>query len=256
MATFSNRKYTVDLIIDSKYRTDYSTTNSNNFEVIIPQKISGQILRYGLKSCSIPNTINNIFGSFQITDSVGLKTITLTTGSYTAATLRTELEDKLNLAGTDTYTVVLNENKYTITSSYNGFVINPNNQVNANGILFKIGFGISGVFTSVAGVLTSYSSINLSYPNYVCIDIGQFTKHIKNTDGIFHNFIVPNCKNYGDIIMFNPQSSFIQEYFPYTYIPEFDTPKLNISLRYTNGDLIDIGNSDWIFMMNLEIVTN
>ena len=256
MAQFSNQKYFIDVIIDSKYRTDYTTTNSNNIEVDIPQKISGQILRYGLKSCMIPNTINTISGSFEIEDSVGVKVITPTSGNYTVETLRVELQSKLNAAGTDTYTITVSGNKYTITSSFAGFVINPNDLISSNGILFKIGFGKSGVFTSVAGVLTSYGGINLSYPNYIFVDIGQLAKHIKNTDGTFHNFIVPNCKSYGEIITFNPQSSFIQEYFPYTNIPQFNTPKFNVSLTYENGELIDLQNSDWIIVINLEVLSN
>lgn len=256
MSALSNQKYFIDVIIDSKYRINYTTTNSNNFEVIIPQKISGQILNYSLKSCSIPNTIYNISGSFEITDSSGLNTVTLTSGNYTASTLATELQTQLNLLGVDTYTVTLSGNKYTITSSFSGFVINPNDVVNSNGILFKIGFGISGVYTSVAGVLTSYSSINLSYPNYIYVNIGQLAKHIKNTDGRFHNFIIPNCRSYGEIITFNPQSNFIQDFLPYTNIPQYNTTKFNVSLRYENGDLIDLQNSDWIIVVSFEVVSN
>lgn len=256
MATISNQKYYIDLIIDSKYRTSYSSTNSNNFEILIPTKISGQILRYGIKSCMIPNTINNISGSFEITDSSGINTVTLTSGNYTTDTLRSELEDKLNLLGVDTYTVTFSGNKYTITSSFSGFVINPNNQVNSNGILFKIGFGISGIYVSNAGVLTSYAGVNLSYPDYIFVDIGQLAKHIKNTNGLFHNFIIPNCKSYGGIISFNPQSNFVQEFLPYTNIPQFNTSKFNVKLTYENGELIDLNNSDWIIVLNLEVLSN
>lgn len=256
MSNLSNTKYILNLVIDSKYRNDYANTNSNNFTIPLTQKIKGKILRYGLKSCSIPNTINNITGSFEIEDSEGVKVITPTAGNYDANTFATELETVLNAAGVDTYTVVLVGNKYTITSSFNDFTINPNNISASNGILFKIGFGISGVYNATLGVLTSYSGINLSYPNYIFVDIGQFAKHIKNTNGVFHNFMIPNCTKYGGLISFSPENSFIQQFLPYQYTFQINVDTFTVSLRYENGELIDINNSDWVMVLDLEVVSN
>jgi hypothetical protein len=255
MSNFSSTKYNIDVIIDSKYRRDYSTTNSNNFIIDIPSRIEGQIVRYGLKSCMIPNTIL-LGGDFEIEDSVGVKTITIPNGNYTALELGVEIETQLNAAGSDTYTVVLDGNKYNITSSFNDFTINPNDLINADGILYKIGFGISGIYVATAGVLTSYAGINLSSANYIFVDIEQFNKHIKNTDGTFHNFIIPNTCGYGEIISFRPESTFIQQFLPYNILTPNNVNSLTVSLRYENDTLIDLQNSDWIFVLSLEVISN
>jgi len=255
MSGTSGVKYNLDLVIDSKYRTNYSSTNSNDFNINIPSKIEGQVVRYGLKSCMIPNTIL-IGGSFEIEDSIGVKVITIPSANYTAETLRAELETQLNLAGTDTYTVTLSNNKYTITSSYNNFTINPNDIVSPNGILFKIGFGISGIYVATIGVITSYAGINLSYPNYIFINIAQFAKHIKNITGDFHSFIVPNTCSYGKIISFNPESQFIQQFIPYQFTFPNDVQTLSISLQYSDGTLINLENSDWSFVLTMEVISN
>lgn len=255
MSGISGTKYNLDVIIDSKYRNDYSTTNSNNFSIDIESKIRGQIARYGLKSCMIPNTML-IGGIFEIEDSVGIKLITIPSSNYTAETLRAELQTQLNAAGTDTYTVTLSNNKYTITSSYNDFTINPNDIISPNGILYRIGFGISGIYIATAGVLTSYAGINLSYPNYIFINIAQLAKHIKNTTGDFHTFIIPNTCSYGEMIKFNPESQFIQQFIPYEYSFPNDVERFDISLQYSDGTLIDLDNSDWSFVLSMEIISN
>jgi hypothetical protein len=164
------------------------------------------------------------------------------------------LETALNGLGVDTYTVVLVDNKFLFTSSFNDFTINPNDVISTGGILSKIGFGISGIYTATAGELLSYSGINLLPCEYIYVNIDQLLKHIKNSQGVFHNFIIPNSCNYGGIVTYKPESTFIQQYIPYTNIFPSNTDTYNLSLRYEDGSLIDLQNSDWIIVLDFEVI--
>ena len=243
----------IDLVINSRNRDDYSTTNSNNFTITLDTPIPGQITRYGLKTCVIPKTGYNIIGSFQITDSVSTKTVTLTSGNYTATSLITELETKLNDLLVDTYTVTLIGARLVIGSTFSSFIINPNNLT--SDLLFNLGFGNSSS-TATLGSLTAPNNINLSGPEYLYINIAPLKKHIKNSAGFTHNFVVNNGCSYGDVVYHNSQNTFIQEYPPFNLVSELNISKFTVSLRTEDGTLYDLNGSDWIMIINLEIVKN
>lgn len=244
-----------ELIVNSENRENYLTTNSNNFIVNIINPINAQITRYGLKNAVIPKTGYNINSTFQITDSGGLKTVTITPGNYTSATILPALQAALSAVSLDTYVVSFLDNKIRIVSSFLDFVINPNNIPN-NPTLQVLGFTGGLAYSSGTGVLIGYSNINLSLPLQLYIDIKQLRKNIRTIGGRYHNFVVNTGCEYGDIIYHNSLNTFIQEYPPFGFNAPPVLTSLEVSLRTENGDLYDLQGSDWSFIMNFEYVTN
>ena len=243
----------IDLVVNSRYREDYNTTTSSDFWITLSNPIPGQITRYRFKTACIPKTGYNVGGSFQITDSVSIKTVTILPGNYTAQTLAVELETQLNALGVDTYTVTLIENKYTITSTFATFILNPNNL--ANNLLYIIGFGGNIAYTAVGGVLTSYGGINLSLPDYLYITFSPLKKHIKNITGQTHNFVVNFGCNYGDVIYHN-SDSYTQDFPPYNFVSDLNLARFRVMLKYEDGTLYDLNGSDWTFIVEMETVQN
>lgn len=250
----SRKAEIIDLVLNSKYRDNYTTSNSNDYRVTLSEPIPGQITRYGLKTCMIPKTGFNISGSFEITDSTGVKVVTPTPGNYTALSLATELETVLNGLAVDTYTVTLVGARYTITSTFATFIINPNSLVSRT--LYSIGFAGNIPYTAVAGSLTSPYNINLADPEYLYVTVAPLKKHIKNITGATHNFIINYGCNYGSIVYHDSQNKYVQEYPPYNFVSELNLNKFRVSLRYEDGSLYDLQGSDWSITINLEVVKN
>lgn len=244
-----------DLVINSKNRENYLTTNSNNYVIVISNPIDAQITRYGLRNAIIPMTGYNITSSFQITDSGGLKTVSITPGNYTSATILPALQAALTAVSLDTYVASFLENKIRIVSSFTDFVINPNNLV-GNSTLSVLGFTGNLAYTSGTGILIGYSNINLAYPLQLFIHIKQLRKSIRTTNGKYHNFVVNTGCEFGGIVYHNSQNTFIQEFPPFGLNAPPILSTMDVSLRTEDGELYDLQGSDWSFIMNLEYLTN
>ena len=239
----------VDLFIDSYNRFDYQNTSSTNFRINIVNPIYAKVLLCGLKSVTLPNTINNVSGgSFEITDSVGNNNVVIPNGNYNLTQLITAIQLALNNLAVDTYTVTIVDSRFVITSSYNGFVINPN--LASSSLLQMIGF-VNGVsYVNTMGVITAPRIYDLVSKKNAFIKIDQITSFIRNVKDIKYNFKIDLSCPYGSIIYFSNESKYLQEYNVQKDNLIANT-HFDIQLLDENGGLIDLQGADWNFTLKL-----
>ncbi len=240
---------TLQLIINSKDRENYSSTGSTNFEVKLQNPINFDILAYGLESVCIPKTNYNITsGQFQITDSVGVQIVTIPNGNYSLSTFSTELQTQLNSLGNDTYVVSSSilTMKLTITSDFTGFVLNPS--ASNYQVVTSMGFNNSTTYNSVSGVLESPKVIDLSGIKNVYIKIAELTEYMRDTKNLSSNFKVDYGCSYGSIVYFTNQSKYLQ-YYETAQNHIRRTDKFSVRLVDEIGDDIDLNGSDWSMVL-------
>lgn len=247
--TEESRIRTLQLVINSKDREDYSTTSSSEFTVKLNNPINFDILAYGLESACIPKTNYNVSGAaFQITDSVGLKTVNIPSGNYTITSLTTELQNLLNALGVDTYIVVSSTTtmKITITSSFAGFTLNPN--ASNYPFVTMLGFNNSTVYNSVAGVLLAPKVFDLAGIKNLYIKVSQLTEYMRDTKNLSSNFKVDFGCGYGTIVYFANENKYLQ-YYTTAQNHVRRTDKFDVRLVDEMGNNVDLNGSDWSFVL-------
>lgn len=160
----------VQIYLNSKYATlkNNGTAKSDLIfyftSPIVPPQGSNMTLR--VLNCSIPVSYSNINTSNN-TLVIDSTTYTITTGTYNALTLKTELSALLGTNYTVAYDAVTN--KFSFTSLTN-FTISKTSTC-----LKLLGFADGTDTTSTDSVLESSYPIDLSGDNTVYVDIANFT---------------------------------------------------------------------------------
>lgn len=237
----------IDLFVNSANRDVLNSVSSTNFRINIVNPAKSKILLCGLKSVTFPNGIYNVVtSSFQITDSVGLKTVNITGDNYTSATLATAVQTALNALAVDTYTVSVTNNRYVFTSTFAGFVINPN--LASNKFLYSLGFVLGSSYTGLS--ITAPNLFNISGIKNVFIKIAQITSYIRNANDIKYNFKFDITCPFGDIIFFSNENKYLQEY---DVVSDnlVSNSYFDIQLVDENGVVIDNQGLDWNFTLKL-----
>ena len=239
----------MQLVINSKDREDYNITGSTNFTVKLNNPINFDILAYGLESACIPKTNYNVTsGALEITDSVGNQSISIPIGNYNINNLTEDLQTALNDLGNDNYTVTYStiSMKITITSNFNGFVLNPN--ASNYSLLHTLGFNNSTVYTSVAGVLVADKVFDLAGIKNVYIKIKQLSEYMRDTKNLSSNFKIDFGCSYGSIVYFSNQNKYIQ-HFTTAQNHVRRTDSFQVRLVDELGDDVDLNGSDWSFVL-------
>lgn len=238
---------TLQLVINSIDRVDYTITGSNDFTVSLNKPLNVSILAYGLESLCLPKTIYNInskTNTMEILDSSGIQNISLLLGNYDIDTLITTLETELNNLGVDTYTVTINDltKKITITSTFAGFTIDPNNNSTKYSLNTVLGFVGSLSYTGLS--ITAPNIVDISGIKNAYIKIEELTEYMRDTKNLSSNFKINlNCP-FGSVIYFNNQSNYIQFYTtPQNHV--YWSLNFHISIVDEDGDYIDLNGSEW-----------
>lgn len=239
--------YEIDVLISSKNRNDYNTTNSNNFSITLDEPLRGYITDYALISAIIPNTIHNIQATtFQITDSVSNKNINFPAGNYDLTSLLSTLKTELDSQSDDTYTITNQDQIIQIQSTFNDFVLNPNS--NENKLLYQIGFK-SLSKTAIAGVLQGDFPINIKYPKYIFIKLNPLAQHIKNIDKLY-NFMLDTPCGYNSLMYFDPPQ---QTRVAPGFLRIHNNQTFDVELRDEDNELLDLKNSDWSMFIKFNL---
>ena len=243
-----------DLVIDSRYRENYSTTNSNSITINIEQNVNAKYRSVSLKYLTINNTVYNVNSSnniFTITTSTGNIDITIPPNNYDINTLITELENQLQANSLDTYTINLSGLFLTITSTFLTSVLNPNSENQL--FLELLGFQNNKNIDFTAGSITSTSPVNVLITKNIFIQIPEIRKKIYNTRNNQYNFIVPLTCPYTSVIFYKQATSFDQK----IVVEPTNFPTIiNISLFDDNNNFLDINNTDYIMVLEFEIQRN
>lgn len=255
--TESNRRNlrVYDLVINSQDRDNFAATTASNFRIQLINPINQKIVSYALKSATIPKTTYNIAAgrnTFQITDSGGLITITIPPGNYGLTTYLTTIQNALNAASPDIYTVVIDPitAKITITSGFAGFVLNPNATLTLGGIPYQLGFDPAVAYPSIAGVLVAPGVVDIVGIKNAYIRINQLPQYMRNTTNNFMNFKIDWDGCFGNIIYFADNNKYHQ-YFNVFQGAITNLRNLDITLMDEYGLDLDLNGSDWSFVLQL-----
>lgn len=242
------------LYCNSKNRENLNEPNSLiNLKLAFPPL---HIKRITLLTAIIPNTFYTFRADqyvtnnrFDFVDSVGIKTATITPGSYTYSTFITELTTRLALVSPDVYNITYNQNtlKLTITSSSPLFQIlgltGPNVLYN---ILYFIGF--NAVDTVAGAVQIAPNPINLGSPKELFIKCSNFQTPIHDTSNKFTAlFQIGINSGFGDIIyyeQFNRHESAIN-------VEQRTMNSIYLELVDENGRLL-LPNTDWSCLLRFD----
>ena len=248
----SYNKYRVhEYVITSKERDNYETSNANNFRITLDKPLNFLIIGYSLESACIPKTMFNINQNnnyMLIADSIGLKNIFIPVGNYNITNFISEIKNVLNTVSVDTYDIILNNvtNKITITSTFNGFTIDPNADSLKTSLNTSLGFKPSTTY--VGGSIIAPNIVNISGINNVYINVKQLTKYMSTIKDKYFNFKVNMSCPYGSIVYFNCKNTYNQYYT----VPQYAAKKityLDISLVDEEENLVDLNGSDWSFIL-------
>lgn len=245
----TRKKSVVDLFVNSINRDPLNSASSTDFRINIVNPPKSKILLCGLKSVTFPNAIYNISitnNSFDITDSSGPNSITISPGNYNSTELATALQSELNLLAVDTYTVSVVGDKYVFTSDFAGFTINPN--LLPNILLKNLGFVIGSSYTGLS--ITAPNIFNIAGIKNVFIKIRQISGFIRNVYDVKYNFKFDITCNFGGVIFFSNESKYLQEY-DVTSDNLVSNSYFDIQLVDEYGDVIDNNGLDWNFTLSL-----
>jgi len=249
------------IVIKSKDRVNYQTTDSGSFKINFDQPLSDTNSQMSCKlSCvCIPKGFFNIY-SQNNTFSVNMQgdaiyIVTLTSGYYTIGSLCTALQTALNafnVSYTD-FTVTYSATNQTITvaSVANNFKI-------VNTELAKLTGIYNTASQSFALSQTSNGSLQfLSQPTFFYMDINELSKNIYNSNNrCVSTFMVP-------ILQQSPSSIDMESnvYISGIELDQLnstliiDDPRinsLNITLYDSNMTVVNLRYSDWIFTLSLK----
>lgn len=236
-----NRKLIIDStncdLSDGRYILTNMGLNENNVKF----KLDKIIIPYSFYSISNERSNNTVVLTSH--PSGGPDTLTLTDGNYTIASLKTELETKLQAIDANfSVSYSSTKSKITITNSSGNFVINFDSST-ANKIL---GFPSSGSSTAAASYTAPYTfSINDMDYIYLCSNI------------LNHSYL--NSK-YSDVVCVIPITEGIDNNI--IYIPNgheiimcydgFNYNGIHFEFRDSDYKILTLNNDNW--MMELEII--
>lgn len=232
-----------DLLLNISSR-DRISGDTNDFLVNIVQGGFNGAKSVRLQSCTIPKSIYNINSSnnvFQINDG-GVQTVTLTPGNYTIGQLMVELKTQLDAASANTYTCTYDNIAMRVTIASTG----------ATSYLFSQGgpwreLGFDEADTASLVSVTGTNTPMLYWPLSVFILVDKFPLGGYNSNNGRYTFRVPMNVNSADILNYEP----MHEQIIYFGGCGGSIGQIRVTLSYSDGSLIDLGNADWEMVLKI-----
>lgn len=242
-ATEPKHKYT-RIVIDSKDRDITLFPDPNKYEIRFDDDID-DVVSAQLLSIDIPLSsymINKFFCEFDVTISGNMSTVVLDEGDYTATSLATMVQSKLN-AISNNFEVTYDEIKDNyIFKSQVPFSISFVNQTNSLHQLF--GFK-KDTYTSTATGTVPYTNVvkslyrrNFKFNNYIIMNIEQFDINKSNSNLIQKSFAII-IDNYSNVNL-GDEPKIIKTFSP----PVPRLAKIRISFKDRYGNPYDFQNMD------------
>jgi len=177
-------------------------------QLLCETPVQGNISKIYLRSCEIPIGWYNIrspYNVFSIYQGTTFYSITITEGSYTIATLLTEIATALSTATVKTYSLTYN----SITNKV--IISNSNSQAFT---IYTISFDLCQILgfttgqTSSSASITSSNSYNLNFDTYVNLVIDNLPTSYLNTN--LCSYKIPITEGYGSLLYLFNNSTFQQ----------------------------------------------
>lgn len=281
------------LNIDSRFRDNYYSTSSTNFNVNLPLNIEN-VLQMHLNSIELPLTIYSIsrqYGNnfFTITvtlndGSVSSTVINIPNGNYTQNTIMEIINKQLSLAGTPFSYVAFIVNLTGIHTGSSQAMVGPNLdvagsntvtyielnfQADRNGfedrntpLPLKFGWTLgfrNGIYTGNLNYV-SEGIVDLSGPRYLFLVLDDYNNNVNNSFYSAFNSSILN-KNILARLTLHPsnfftlsQDNFLLSSISREYFGPINLQTMNIQLLDEYGRIVDLNNMDFSFSIVLSTV--
>jgi hypothetical protein len=241
----NNKKYT-RIVIDSKDRNQVQYQNPNDYTIVFDDDIN-DVVSAQLISADVPFTtylINENFKNLYITISGTTSEITLTTGDYTASTLASHIQDKLNALSSNNFSVSYDSvkdnfrfrSKVAFSLVFDGIT---------NSLNSLLGFKQDTYTSSVSSEIDAFVNViqspyrkNFDYNKYIYLVIDQFDLNKGNAKPINKSYAALTEQYTQLSINDKPK---IVKYFSPT-IPRLSKLRITFFDRY--GNKYDFQNQD------------
>jgi len=264
------------LNIDSRFRENYSTTNSSNFSITLDVKLN-ECLELSLKTIEPPsdfNTISNLlYNNYFTVDIDGTKTvIEVNDGNYTnnISSLLNNINSKLNALDCSMNYVDSNTKiDFVYTGSANPTNVSLNFELNKNGysdtvdlekkIGYILGFTDASYNTNTAAnyKITSNRKSNINTLKYCYLVVDDFQNNVNPNLIIDQNKYITQSSIISRISLVNYEKTVDYLVNPSRiYFGPTDIQKLKIQLVDDYGRVMDTANFDFSFMLEAKINYN
>lgn len=267
----------IDTRFTDEFTYDVSFNETKSYMITLPERINS-VISIKVLSVEIPVSFYNISkslrnNSFKISNTSISKMVVLADGIYTSSTLVTEINYEMGLLGLSgiSYQTTNKKSVFSDTSS-NSFVINFDTDSTGNfdkynfrsKLGWMLGFrNVSYNLSSVSGVITSESFINLNTMRYLFLVVDEFNNSFQNS------FLAPM---YGYIMnkKILARISVDNQVFPFgtvlhgnlndgilvsdrrNYNGNIDIQRLNIQLVNEWGVPVNLNGLDLSFLLEIE----
>jgi len=248
-----------NLVIRSVDRSSTLSTSSADCAIKLSEPFDISKFSYvELLYFQLYNTCYNITSSnnqIDLYEDATDKLVTLTTGSYNASTLATELQTQLNTAsgGYNTFTVSYSTitRKFTFSAS-NNFQFKFNTGTHTSSSPWKIlGFsnnGLTSVDSSTSTTISSPSPSNFATPQSYFIRCKELGEHYVSTSGDKFTFYVPSSSGAGAVQEVFTRNTFCQK-LKLNKSSYASLTELHILIETGNYTTAQLNNSDWELLL-------
>lgn len=264
------------LNIDSRFRENYSTTNSSNFSITLDVKLN-ECLELSLKTIEPPNDFNTIsnllYNNYFTVDISGTKTvIEVDDGNYTnnISSLLNNINTKLNALDCSMNYVDSNTKiDFVYTGGANPTNVSLNFELNKNGysdtvdlekkIGYILGFtdGSYNTTNSENYKITSNRKSNINTLKYCYLVVDDFQNNVNPNLIIDQNKYITQSSIISRISLVNYEKTVDYLVNPSRiYFGPTDIQKLKIQLVDDYGRVMDTANFDFSFMLEAKINYN
>lgn len=241
----NNKKYT-RIVIDSKDRQQSNYPNPNEYTIVFDDDIN-DVVSAQLISADVPFTsylINDNFKSLHVTLDGATTEITLTVGDYTASSLASHIEAKLNQLSSNNFSVSYDSIKDNFRfRSKVAFSLVFNNVTNPLNSL--LGFNQQTYASAISSEIDAYVNVvqspyrkNFDYNKYIYLVIDQFDLNKGNAKPINKSYAALT-EQYTQLSI-NDKPKIIKYFSP--TIPRLS--KISISFYDRYGNRYDFQNQD------------
>ena len=222
--------------------------------VVSTQGFSNKVIKtMELESVEIPNTMyvfNSTNNVITFSEGGGDLTATITPGTYSISNLETEIKTRMDTAGSDTYTVSIDETTKKLTVSSNGIFSllfsEPNNPYKE--------LGFTEEDTAIAASHTSTNVVKLSGFDFLYLYIRNYAQMGIDTGENSFSFKIPINKSFGDIVFYTKNAGLNQTFFnPNTFQLQ---SQMIIKLFNPDGEIVELNGSEWSFTLRMTFYDN
>jgi hypothetical protein len=275
--------------IDTRFRSNYYTTNASNFNVDLPLKIS-QVVSLQLSALEIPNTfyvISQVFGNnFFVLEISGLTPliVTIPDGNYDYLALQEYINNYLQTVGTGDYQhirflsdintplgtgyaagsgrMVAGSTSGTIAFSINFVTDRYGNEDRQTPLPLKLGWlmGFREGYYENALTYVSEGIINLLGPRYIYLVVDDFNNNVNDgfyaafSSSILNKNILARISLQGSVFNLMSKDNFNLITTPRQYFGPVDIQKLQIQLLDEYGRILNLNNMDYSFCLTFQTV--